>query len=113
MRGEGEYAYGCELVFDPSVQRVYFSEPFNGRSGPAYTGPASYGYHSHIEQVQNLSKPITVTLVMRGDIVDVCLNNQRTLITKLRTQLKGDRLFFFTESGDLNVSNVSIKPIIN
>jgi hypothetical protein len=44
------------------------------------------------------------------DIVDVCIDDRRTIIG--RHTGHGDRLFFFVRNGQVVISNLEIRPLL-
>lgn len=65
---------------------------------------------SRITAVEGLDKQITVEIVMKGDIIDVCINNKRCIINRLYEK-KGTTLGFFAKHGQVQFSNIKIQPL--
>ena len=102
LRGSDDYEKGCELRFEPSRQRVQFSAPHEGRMG------ADSGYA--MEHIEGLDRPFTLDIVVKDDIVDVCIDNRRTIITRYWNP-RGDRLFLFAQDADVAFDSVEVRPL--
>ena len=102
MRGSGNYEKGCELRFEPSRQRVQFGVPNQG----------SMGNDSNCEilDVEGLAHPFTLDIVLKDDVVDVCIDNRRTIVSRYWDP-HGDRLFFFAQDADVSFDSVEIRPL--
>ncbi|MGA2656095.1 MAG: hypothetical protein ABSH34_01120 [Verrucomicrobiota bacterium] len=82
-RGSGAYAQGCELRFDPARQRLEYGQPLDGESAVVP------GRGAALDHVPDLDKQVTVDLIVKDGLVDVCVGNRRTLIS--RNSQTGDR----------------------
>ena len=104
MRGSGSYQEGCELRFEPSKQRVQFGSPHNGIMGK----DSDYA----IEHVEGLDRPFVLDIVMKDDIVDVCIDNRRTIIKRC-LELRGNRLFLFAQNSKVTFDSIEIRPLLD
>ena len=52
----------------------------------------------------------TLDIVLKADIVDVCIDNRRTIVTRYWNP-SGDRLFLFAEDADVGFDSVEIRPL--
>ena len=102
LRGAGDYEKGCELRFEPSRQRVQFGTPHEGRMG------ADSGYA--MEHVEGLDRPFALDIVVKDDVVDVCIDNRRTIVTRYWNP-RGDRLFLFAQDADVAFDSIEIRPL--
>ncbi|MBM3240537.1 hypothetical protein FJZ31_29995 [Candidatus Poribacteria bacterium] len=114
VRGTGHYQQGCELRFEPASQtfrknlikkgrqRVQFGVPKDGRMGEE-SGHA-------INHVEGLERPFTLDIILQDDIVDVCINNRRTIIGRYKGD--GDRLFFFGQNANVVFDAVEIRQLL-
>jgi hypothetical protein len=91
-RGKGNYEGGCELYFEPAKQRLQY------RNGPG------------LEKVSGLDKEFTIDLIVKDDLVDVCVANNRTLIH--RQDANGDRLFLFVRKGEVTFDDIRVRPLL-
>lgn len=104
VRGSGNYQEGCELRFEPSKQRVQFGSPDNGKMGK----DSDYA----IDNVEDLHKPFSLDIVMKDDIVDVCIDNRRTIVKRC-PNLQGNRLFFFAQNSKVTFDSIEIRPLLD
>ena len=109
LRGHGEYQGGCELRFEPARQRAQYGAP-EGR-GPAKdsTGRVALGRDYAIEDVDGLDRPFQLEIIVKDDIIDTCIDQRRTMITR-RSEPDGDRLFFFARDGEV-FREISVRPL--
>jgi hypothetical protein len=63
-----------------------------------------------ISHVKGLDGPFTVNAVVKDDIVDVCIDNRRTIIQ--RHKGNGDRLFFFAQDAEVTFESVAVRPLV-
>ena len=102
VRGMGHYQQGCELRFEPAKQRVQFGVPQDGSMGEE-SGHAIY-------HVDGLERSFTLDIILQDDIVDVCIDNRRTIIGRYKGQ--GNRLFFFAQNADVVFDSVEIRQLL-
>ncbi|MDD4269141.1 MAG: hypothetical protein PHN77_13025 [Thermoguttaceae bacterium] len=111
LRGHGEYQGGCELRFEPARQRAQYGAP-EGR-GPAKdsTGRVALGRDYAIEDVDGLDRPFQLEIIVKDDIIDTCIDQRRTMITRRDPEPDGDRLFFFARDGEVRFEEISVRPL--
>ena len=63
-----------------------------------------------ITDVEGLDRPFTLDIVLKDDIVDVCIDNRRTIVTRYWNP-RGNRLFLFAENADVAFDSVEIRPL--
>ena len=68
--------------------------------------------NTRIEAVSGLDKPFTVDIIMKDDIIDVCINEQRCIVNRL-SERKGNFIWFYSKHGKAIFGNIKIYPIIN
>jgi len=102
IRGSGNYEKGYELRFEPSKQRVQFGVPDQGRMGD--------DSNCEILDVEGLDRPFALDVVHKDDVVDVCIDNRRTIVSRYWDP-RGDRLFFFAQDADVTFDSVEIRPL--
>jgi beta-fructofuranosidase len=89
LRGFGNLERGYFLRFLPFEQRVVFNQQY-------------------LSCVEGLDQPFQVEIIQTGDIIDICINQQRCLIDRC-PELRGERLFFFCQNGSVTFDNISIQ----
>jgi len=67
--------------------------------------------NTRIESVRGLDKPFKVDLIMKDDIIDLCINNQRCIVNRL-PERKGESLWFFAKQGKVQFKDIKIYPIL-
>jgi hypothetical protein len=65
---------------------------------------------SVIKAVEGLHKKISVQIVMKGNIIDVCIGDKRCIVNRIYEQ-KGAVLGFFAWHGVVSFSSIKIKPL--
>ncbi len=103
IRGSGNYQEGYEIRFDPSHQKVGLYKP-DGR-------PIDENDSSSIYAVEGLNQPIDLIVIAKDDIVDICINSQRTLVNRVK-EIDGDMLFFFAKDDKVIFSSIEIRSIM-
>jgi len=88
MRGSGNYGKNYELRISPYERKVEL-------------------HHQPIVNVHGLDRPFTLDIVLKGDIIDVCIDNRRCLVNRC-PELCGDRLFLFCQDGDVVFDSVGV-----
>ncbi|MDB5240431.1 MAG: hypothetical protein JWP57_1056 [Spirosoma sp.] len=66
--------------------------------------------NTRIEAVEGLDKLMTLDIVMRDDIIDVCINGKRCLVNRMAEQ-KGTFLWLYAKQGSVAFKSVTIAPI--
>ncbi|MDR0796523.1 MAG: family 43 glycosylhydrolase, partial [Tannerella sp.] len=84
---------GYKLSFSPKAQIVRF------------------GNDAWIESVGGLDKIIKLDIVMKEDIIDVSINNERCIVNRL-PEKKGGCLWFFVRNGNAKFSNIKVYPLL-
>jgi len=106
VRGQGEYKSGCELQFEPGRNRVQFAPASKGRMSE------EAGRWMAIDGVTGIETPFSLDVIVKDDLVDACIDNRRTIITRNRTKLSGDRLFFFVNHGEVVFEKIQVRPLL-
>ena len=89
LRGFGRYETGYDLSFRPVERTVEL-------------------HNQSIACVEGLDRPFDLDIVMRGDIIDVCIDRRRCLVNRLG-QLRGSRLFFFSHNGRVRFEGIETR----
>jgi hypothetical protein len=111
LRGRANYDGGCELRFEPARQRAQFGVPHNHGPAGDSTGRIAAGRDFAIENVENLDRPFRLDVIVKDDIIDVCIDQRRTMITRRDPQPDGDRLFLFAREADVTFDEIVVRPL--
>lgn len=68
------------------------------------------GEDAFIEAVSGLDQSIRVEIVMKDDIIDVCVDGRRCIVNRL-PERKGAYLWFYAKQGDVRFKNIQISPL--
>ena len=107
VRGDGDYRSGCELHFDPERQHVRFAPVADGQMSK------EPGNWMAVGGVTGIDEPFTLDVIVKDDLVDACIDGRRTIITRNRARLTGDRLFFFVDHGEVTFDEIQVRPLLN
>lgn len=88
LRGAGRLESQYELSFEPGLGQVQLAD-------------------QKIEGVDLIRQPFEIEVAFQGDIVEVCIHQQRCIINRL-PELRGERLFFFCEYGTVVFQDIGI-----
>lgn len=64
-----------------------------------------------LDPVTGLDAPFTLDIILKDDLIDVCLNERHCLINRCPEQ-HGDRLSFFCHTGSIAFENLTIRPLL-
>lgn len=92
FRGSGRWQSGYELHVYPYERRVTLND-------------------QSISCVTGLDRPFELTVILKGDIVDVCIDERRCLIDRC-PELKGERLLFFCQNGQVAFESVQVRRLL-
>jgi len=106
VRGQGKYETGCELQFEPARERVQFAPVTDGHMAE------EPGHWMAIRGVTGIDQPFTLDLIIKDDLVDACIDNRRTIITRNRTKFSGAQLFFFANHGEVAFEEIQVRPLL-
>ncbi|MCY2925130.1 MAG: hypothetical protein NT031_06765 [Planctomycetota bacterium] len=99
LRATDAPASGLAIRFDPGARTGAFGLP---EGAPVKAAP-----FTELDAVDALDRPVTLDMILVGDIVDVCINGRRTLTTRCKG-LTGDRLVF---ENCTTAANVDARPL--
>jgi hypothetical protein len=88
LRGQGRFQSYYELAFDPGLAQVSLAD--QSRHG-----------------VTEIATPFQLSVVCRGDLIDVCIGETRCLINRL-PEGRGDHLFCFCEAGEVIFEDIVV-----
>lgn len=90
LRGSGKMESAYYLSFHPSEGRVTFNDQTIYMNG--------------------LDAPVSLEIVMTGDILDICVNDCRCIVDRAY-ELSGTALFVFAHAGSLFIDAIDVRPI--
>jgi hypothetical protein len=64
-----------------------------------------------IDCVDEISNSFDLQVVLKDDIIDVCIAGRRCLVNRLG-ELQGDRMFFWCESGTVAFDQVEVELVV-
>ena len=67
-------------------------------------------HDAKIFSVEGLDKKINVEIILKGDIIDVEINDRRCIVNRL-VEEKGASLWFFVKHGKLQINDIKIQPL--
>ena len=89
---------GYELCFEPFRQRVGWQhQPWN---------PASEETAFALCPVEGLDEAFTLGLILTDELLDICINDRRTLVVRVPPAVKRGRLSWFAQSGRVGFSEI-------
>ena len=91
LRADSNAAHGYRLSFSPDNKTVALAE-------------------TSITAVDGLDKKVRVQIIMKGDIIDVCVGNKRCIDDRLYEQ-KGASLGFYAKHGTVDFGSIRIEPL--
>ena len=91
LRASGKLEKGYQLHFLPYEQKVTLNQ-------------------QSLTCVDGLDGPFSVELIVKDDLIDVCVDQRRCLIDRC-PELSGDRLFFFCQNGEVTFGSIEIAPL--
>ncbi|HWI56817.1 MAG TPA: glycosyl hydrolase, partial [Bacillota bacterium] len=65
-----------------------------------------------LESVAGLGQAITIELFLKDDMLDLCLNNQRTLASRVASK-HGHGLVFFSEGVETRLETLEVRPLVD
>ena len=67
-------------------------------------------HNTSIYAVDGLDKTIKVTIIMKDDIIDVCVDDKRCIVNRLIEQ-KGNYVWLYAKHGKVNFKSVVVSPL--
>ncbi|MCE9553178.1 MAG: family 43 glycosylhydrolase [Planctomycetes bacterium] len=98
----GNYVTGTEIRCTPNLNKVELRD--------ALAGPRTNNEWQSIEDVEGMDRPFTLEVILKEDMIDICVDNCRTMMCRVN-ELKGDRLFFFAQDSDVKFEQIDIQPL--
>lgn len=91
LRGEEHFANGYDLSFHLPERIVKL-------------------HNETLYAVDGLDQPFSLEIIVKDDIIDVCVDNRRCIVNRC-PELKGDRLFFFAHNAAVTFEEIEIRPL--
>ena len=95
------YTEAGVLLRDEGRGRHYYDLRFIPKSNKVFAGSC------FIDDCDGLSEPFTVDVVMRGSVLDVCVNGRRCLTNRV-FDYHGDFLTFYVRDGAVNIEGLKV-----
>ena len=102
VRGSGHYATGTEIRCTPHLGKVELRD--------AVSQPRVNNDWHALEDVERLDRPFTLEVIVKDDMIDLCVDNRRTMINRVKDQ-PGDRLFFFAQDAEVTFENIDVREL--
>jgi hypothetical protein len=93
LRASGNLEKGYQLHFLPYERKVTLNE-------------------QSITVVDALDQPFSLEIILKDDIVDVCVDQRWCLVDRC-PELLGDRVFFFCQNGEVAFESIAIAALIS
>ena len=103
VRGEGNYEKGYELRIEPFRRKIGWR--------PCQSNTVEERERFALYDVEGLDQPFTLNILVLDDLLDICVDNHRTLIVRMEECLEGDSLFFFAYCGQVVFEDIEIRPL--
>ena len=100
LRADGSEPHGYRLCFLPHTRQVTLHRGAGGGGQP----PAA------VHAVEGLDQAVDVAICMKNSVLDVCINQQRTLVAR-GFDYRGTRLDLFARAGKVRIEDLSITPL--
>jgi hypothetical protein len=103
VRGSARYEKGHELRIEPGREKVGWRN--------ADAGTIEEHENSTIYGVEGLERPLEVEVIVKDDLLDVCIDGRRTLIARAAPSFTGDQLFLFAQNGGATFESIEVQPL--
>lgn len=67
-------------------------------------------HNTDIKGVTGLNSSTTVEIIIKGDIIDVCIGNRRCIVNRLNGQ-RGSQLWFYAKHGTAAFRSITVAPL--
>jgi sucrose-6-phosphate hydrolase SacC (GH32 family) len=103
VRGSGNFCEGNEIRIEPHKQKVGVCKPDSSL--------LEENESSSIYFVEGLDKPFKLDAIVKNDLIDICIDNRRTLISRI-PKFNGNRLFLFAQNASVSFEDIEVRPFI-
>ena len=104
MVPDGYYTEAGVLLRDEAEKRDYYDVCFVPKSNKVTLG------NTFISDCRGLDKPFKVEIVMKGSVIDVCINGERCVVNRV-FDYKGKYLSFYIRDGKVKIENLKVQPL--
>lgn len=73
-------------------------------------GTVRLGEDAYLDAVTGLDKTIKMDIIMKDNIIDVCIDNRRCIVNRFYQREKG-YLWFYAKQGRVKFKNITVSPI--
>ncbi|MDD6208967.1 MAG: hypothetical protein PUB21_00005, partial [Bacteroidales bacterium] len=99
---EGTYTETGILLRDTEKDKGYYDMRFIPKSNKITLG------NTFIDDFSYLSEPFTVEIVMKGSVIDACINGERCIVNRVFDH-NGECLTFYVRDGKVRIENLRIE----
>ncbi len=103
VRGRESFKDALNLELEPGRKKAGWRSARNAHWSECETAA--------LYQVDDLDKPFSLEVLTYGEVLDVCIDNRRTLIHREATS-DGDRLFFYCQEGEVRFEKIEVRPLL-
>lgn len=100
VRGSGRYEKGNELRWEADRAKLGWRKT---DAGTTVTNDAA--------SIYSIAEPRDFDVVVKDDILDVCVDQRRTLVARAEPEFHGNRLFLFAQNGTAIFENIRVEPL--
>ena len=95
---------GHEIRFEPRREKMGLR--------PSRSSTVDENESTSIYDVTGLGQPFDLELIVKGEIVDVCVDKRRTLTARIPAT-EGDYVFSFAQNAEVTFANIQLRPLLN
>jgi hypothetical protein len=92
LRCNDKAADGYKLSFSPNLQTVRL-------------------HNTHINAISGLNQTIIVDIILKDDIIDVCIDGKRCIVNRL-PEKRGEYLWLYAKQGQVDFKNIKVFPLL-
>ena len=95
---------GHEIRFEPRREKVGLR--------PSRSSTVDENESTSIYDVTGLGQPFDLEMIVKGEIVDVCVDKRRTLAARLPA-MEGGYVFSFAQNAEVTFEHIELRPLLN
>ena len=95
---------GHEIRFEPRREKVGLR--------PSRSSTVDENESTSIYDVTGVGQSFDLELIVKGEIVDVCIDKRRTLVARIPA-MEGAHIFAFAQNAEVTFENVELRPLLN
>ncbi|HET6484925.1 MAG TPA: hypothetical protein VFH83_00805, partial [Spirochaetia bacterium] len=112
----GTYVFGVTVRAGQDPRKALSLEFEPSRRKVGWRSAADHAWKESeiaaLYQVDGLEEPATVEVIIVDDLLDVCINGQRTLIN-YQVAGDGDGLLFYCHAGEVTFDSITVRPVLD